>query len=274
MDNLQSFAAGSYQSGSFLLRYYLKDFPYEDVLFLPMYVGDVNLNNYYSETKGGYLTTNRVLTYLHEGNHYMQDLSLPACLSEDYHYDEMSMLVHAAIDVGCDSFPLMQQKHLKCKWMPVIFYNIQIHNLLFKTSHIKSENKKYASLFEDSYFQQIARERGLSYSDLLEGYVHYISLVHLADRAILSGKQEYIHKFKDRFNLFPYIYNEDEHNLDFSQALQGNSYTYHIARILFLVKNKGFNIDGALKHLQREWPKGYRDTENPLAFLDCAFFFW
>ena len=28
-----------------------------------------------------------------------------------------------------------------------------------------------------------------------------------------------------------------------------------------------------LKHLQREWPKGYRDTENPLAFLDCAFFF-
>lgn len=40
----------SYQSG---LRYYLHDYPYEDVLFSPIFVADDSLNNFYSETKGG-----------------------------------------------------------------------------------------------------------------------------------------------------------------------------------------------------------------------------
>lgn len=272
MSELNSFTVGSYQPGAFIMKYFLKDFPYESALFSPMFIGDSDVNNFYSITKGGFTTTHRILTYLHEGNHYIQDLSLPACLSEDYFYDELSAFVHAAIEIGCTKFPLLSSENREYKWMPFIIHNINVHHFLFVQSHITSSNAKYSNLFDDIKFKQITDGRGLSYNDLLEGYVHYLSLVNLTDRALLCGKQEYLKAFKDNSTVFPYTYNEEKKYVDFSSAVTDDKYTYHIARLIFLFSNKGFNLTAALKYLQDEWPNEYRKQGNPLAFLDCAFF--
>lgn len=272
MDNLQSKKVGSYQSGAFIMRYYLRDFPYEHALFSPLFVGDEDINNIYSETKGGFSTTYRILTYLHEANHYMQDLSLSACMSDDYYHDEMAAFVHEAINMGCNSFPLFNSANKDYEWYPHLANNNALHNYIFDTSHINSRNPKYSSLFDEDIFKLVTNGNGLSYSDLLEGYVFYLSLTNLADRARISGKEEYLKGFKENSSIFPYKYSEENQYLDFTNAVTSNTYTYHVARLLFLLKNKGFNLVEAFKYCQCKWPIDYREEGNPQAFLDCAFF--
>lgn len=112
---MASIVVGTYEPGTFLMRSYLKNFPYESALHIPFSVGDEDGKDIYSQAPGGEMTTERILTYIHECNHYIHDLSLSACITEDYLRDEISLLVKLASD-NCPQikYPIFGKGTVKC----------------------------------------------------------------------------------------------------------------------------------------------------------------
>lgn len=90
---MKSITIGTYEPGTFLMRHYLKNFPYELAIQMPFSVGDTDVNNIFSQTPGCEMTTERIMAYIHECNHYIHDMSLSSCVAEDYLRDEISAYV-------------------------------------------------------------------------------------------------------------------------------------------------------------------------------------
>lgn len=276
---MQSIVVGTYEPGTFVMKYYLKSFPYESALHIPFSVGDENGKDIYCQTSGGEMTTERILAYIHECNHYIHDMSLSACIAEDYLRDEINLFAKITTD-NCPhiKFPIYgkenihyNQEAIPHKWFGELDKRVFLKNFLFSHSHRLSESPKYSFLF-DKQFQQFTRGNGLSHKELLEGYVHYKSANDLMGRAILTGKYEYVRHFKNKYRIYPYTFNGASSGIDLSDIYGKSDYIYHIARILYMSSLSNFGWKDAFAYLETEWPKGYGDENNIWAILDCGFF--
>ena len=276
---MKSVVVGTYEPGTFLMRYYLKNFPYESALYIPFSVGDENANDIYSQAPGGEMTTERILAYIHECNHYIHDLSLSACIAEDYLKDEIAAFIKLASD-NCSQikYPILGTETIKYnqttipnKWLNDIAERLYLRDFLFVHSHSSSKSTKYSFLFDEHFLKQ-TEGNGLSYTELLEGYVHYKSANDLMGRAVLTGKYEYIRKFKDDYKIYPYTFNKEGGFIDMSGIYGKSNYTYHIARAIYMNYLSNFDWKSAFIYLESEWPKGYDNENNMWSILDCGFF--
>ena len=269
---------GSYEPGTFLMRYYLKNFPYESAIFIPFSVGDEESNDIYSQPPGGEMTTERILTYIHECNHYIHDLSLSSCISEDYLRDEITYFAKIAPDLfpeikypifGPDS-KVHNQELALTEWNKEISYRIYLEHFLFNNSHTFSDSPKYSFLFNEQ-FTKLTIRKGLSNKDLLEGYVHYKSAIDLLRRAIITNKCDYVYQFKNDHNIYPYNYDESNSTIDFSQIYEDSKYTYHIARVLYTYYLSNFGWKMAFAYLNTKWPHNYGKENSMWSTLDTGF---
>lgn len=276
---MTSIVVGTYEPGTFLMRLYLKSFPYESALYIPFSVGDEEGDDVYSQAPGGEMTTERILTFIHECNHYIHDLSLSACIAEDYFRDEISLFVKLTSD-NCLQirYPILGKETIECnkkaipsKLFHEIINKLSLKDFLFASSHTKSESPKYAFLF-DKQFLQYTEGRGLSYKELLEGYVHYKSANDLMGRAMLTGKHDYIREFKNNYKIYPYTFNQTNSSIDISGIYGKSHYIYHIARVIYMSVLSTFDWKSAFSYLETEWPKGYVNENNMWSILDCGFF--
>lgn len=276
---MQSIVVGTYEPGTFVMKYYLKSFPYESALHIPFSVGDENGKDIYCQTSGGEMTTERILAYIHECNHYIHDMSLSSCIADDYLRDEINYFAKIIAD-NCPHirFPIYgkenrhhNQEAIPHKWFGELDKRVFLKDFLFFHSHRSSESPKYSFLF-DKQFQQFTRGNGLSHKELLEGYVHYKSANDLMGRAILTGKYEYVRHFKNKYRIYPYTFNESSSGIDLSNIYGKSDYIYHIARILYMNSLSNFGWKNAFAYLETEWPKGYGNENNIWAILDCGFF--
>lgn len=276
---MASIVVGTYEPGTFLMRFYLKNFPYESALHIPFSVGDEDGKDIYSQAPGGGMTTERILTYIHECNHYIHDLSLSACITEDYLRDEISLLVKLASD-NCPQiqYPIFGEETVKYNQTAIpdkLFQEITdklfLKDFLFSSSHVTSKSTKYSFLFDEQYLQY-TEGRGLSYNELLESYVHYKSANDLMGRAVLTGKYEYIRQFKNDYRIYPYTFNQTYSGIDISGIYGKPDYTYHIARVIYMSVLSTFDWKSAFSYLETEWPKGYANENNMWSILDCGFF--
>ena len=276
---MQSIVIGTYEPGTFVMKYYLKNFPYESALYIPFSVGDENGNDIYCQTSGGAMTTERILAYIHECNHYIHDMSLSSCIAEDYLRDEINLFAKITAN-NCPQikFPILgkdtiryNQEVIPHKWLNEIGKRLFLMDFLFSRSHQSSESAKYSFLF-DGQFKRLTEGNGLSHKELLEGYVHYKSANDLMGRAIFTGKYEYVKQFKNEYRIYPYTFNESYSGIDLSDIYGKSDYIYHIARILYMSFLSNFDWKSAFAYLETEWPKGYSDENNMWAILDCGFF--
>lgn len=270
---------GTYHPGTFLMRYYLKNFPYERAVQIPLSVGDVDAQDVYSQAPGGEMTTERIMTYIHECNHYIHDMSLSSCVADDYLIDENSAYVKAASEM-CPhiTYPIFGKDtinhnliHIPEGWFNKMSSNLYIKDLFFDRHHSSSEVPKYYSLFGKRYLQ-LTEGKGLSYQELLEGYVYYKTANDLMSRARLTGKYDYIQKFKNKIQLYPYSFDEENSCINISRIYSNSSYVYHIARVIYMSVLKEFDWRKALSYLNNDWPKGYDEKDNIWSVLDCGFF--
>ncbi len=274
-----SIIVGTYEPRSFLMRYHLKNFPYEMAIQIPFSVGDEDADNIYSQTPGCEMTTERIMTYIHECNHYIQDLSLSSCIAEDYLRDEISAYVKMASE-NCNQiiYPIIGKETIEINkslipegWFKDMETKLFLKDFFFTKSHSSSNSSKYSALFDQQY-QQLTNGKGLSYQELLEGYVHYKTAKDLMFRANLTGKYDYIRKFKNDHNIYPYKFKKDLSCIDISNIYDESLYTYHIARAIYMASLNKFDWEGALSYLDNVWPKGYGDKNNMWSILDCGFF--
>lgn len=276
---MEQSVVGTYEPGTFLMKYYLKNVPYEISLYLPFFVGDEKSTDIYGQVLGSKMATERILTYMHECNHYLHDLSLSSCIAEDYLRDEISFWVKAVSDnYSGIRYPLLSgdtrqhnQNIIPAKWFEGITNRFYLKDFLFTTFHTSSDSSKYSFLFDENLLRY-TRGKGLSTTELLEGYVHYKSVNDLVGRATITGKHEYIRQFKNDYNLYPYSYDETNAAIDIAGIYDETKYTYHIARVIYMCALSEFDWKSAFSYLNAGWPHGYADENNMWSILDCGFF--
>lgn len=277
---MSSIVVGTYQPGTFLMKLFLNNYSYDTALFEPAFVGDEECYDVFGKTYGRELATERILTFMHECNHYIHDLSLSACIAQDYFQDEISFFVKY-LSENCSqiTYPIFGQeteennrKYIPIKLFRLITDKLSMQTFLFDSSHTSSKSPKYSFLFDEAYLQY-TDGKGLSYNELLEGYVHYKSASDLMWRAMITGKYDYIRQFKDKYNIYPYSYNDACSSIDISRIYGKSYYIYHIARVIYMSFLSSFDWKNAFSYLETEWPKGYESKNNAWSILDSGFFF-
>ncbi len=266
---------GKYDTGTFYLRYYNKNVPYESDIFLNSCIGNKSGFGLHVDSIGGQMKTERILTFIHELNHYVHDLSLYACMLQDNQQDEIAFLAKELSSKGEElRYPLLDKDNIEYN---ITLYNgfnletvyktllgkIKLNNYFFSTDHNcdSTTNLKYKNLF--------SQNTHLCYNDLLEGYVHYKSIFDLLARnkdVFIDNKYLKENMGEDKLNLFPYKMNEDK-MVDFSKALD-DQFAYHGAKYEYLTKVP-WSLYEYFNYLQTKWPENFYNSH--FAIVEIGF---
>ncbi len=238
---------GEYEPGTFFLRYNQKNIPYENELYSSDSIGDKDSFTIYGDkSKGNYMKTERIITFLHEATHFIHDLSLPACTFADYLRDEIAFL-SKTISLSCNDlrYPLLDKDNYEYNKKLLSEHYLHYYEILLDRIDF------YKELFCTSYKLDNGIE--LSYNDLLEGYTHYKSVYDLIVRTERNGNYQYCRDYKNKSKLYPYSFKDG--SLYVSENFYNGLSTYHAAK-LFYIYQLGLNND-YFDYLENEWPENY-----------------
>jgi hypothetical protein len=271
---------GTYEFGEFHLHSYLKNIPYDHSLYDEQDIG--NLDSVYKKVKGRYNKTERIYTFLHECNHYIQDLSIPACIAFDYFKDSemyiLKQLINSSNNLKC---PLLDKNNIEYNRNILDGYNILPNELCSKYDEMIKLNDIRAKLFETKYdIQDIAEisitpdraePYNLSTRDLLESYAHFKSIIDLINRIYkhseeeqYSEKEQYLNNYNKKMDLYQISFDGKQLNYIMDKV----HYSYNISRYLYN-RYVVFDLKEAIRYIETSWPIGY--YENNLSIIDVGF---
>lgn len=214
---------------------------------------------------------NKAIAVDHELNHYVQDLSIYACITEGFFMDYMAAFVRDLSINKTLQFPLDESKNKEYNTTKAVlseeeklkldyyYETSDIYEFIYKTKHKKNSCDEY---FYNSPNENVFEEMELSYTDLLESYAYHKAYWDFYIRATTAESCELLHIIVKENKVYPLWFENGQYFVNIKDINWNRP--YQIVNFLLLI-GLPCSHEPLLKYYEEEIPHNYHGS--PAEFM-------